>query len=436
MTASLASVMWVWQIRGGDSENMPLTRRAQTDLWIQQHPANCSNPSVQFGIIDWVLNVGHGMGSQLHIVSGVLSEVLKSGRVAVLSNKWARAMHDGCQGDDKGRLDCYFFPSAAEECSRIALEYFNRKMSGRVKLDKSSREAVVSQLASSEQSSSFVKDSGRGSTTMVTSPYLVIQEIDDKPGRPPCRRWQDPWAETPESIELNGQAVHWKNAWKYRSWWRAQSMRYILRWPSQYMCSILNGVRQDSYGVHVAHKVLAARRATAALQVKLPGLGGNRSVGDGLAGTLWAEEEAFIPRPIASIHIRQGDKGKEMKLVSFHTFLWAAEQVRYHVPNLHTAWLSTEQQQVIDETQRFGRWRFLYTDVPRQSLFNVSMMEYETMGGLALMTGQAFANLLIASECDYFVGVLGSNWNRLINELRLTNGRQLNGYIALNNREV
>eukprot|EP00850_Spirogloea_muscicola_P001268 SM000004S15138 [mRNA] locus=s4:1409508:1411673:- [translate_table: standard] len=399
MTASLASVMWVWQIRGGDSDNLPLTRRAQTDLWIQQHPANCSDPSVQFAIIGWVRNTNHGIGSQLHIVSGMLSEVLKSGREAVLSNTWARAMHDGCQGDYKGRLECYFFPHAAEECSRIALEYFDKMMSGNVKLKWASREDLISQLASNERFVIIHQDRWRR--------FYHDGDI--------AMRWLDPWPETPESVELNGYPVHWQTDWKYRSWWRAQSVRYILRWPSQDLCSIANGVRQDSYGVHVARKVLAARKATDALQ---------------------AEEEAYIPRPIASIHVRQGDKGIEMKLSAFQSFLWAAERVRYHIPNLHTVWLSTEQQQVIDDSQRFVKWRFLYTDVQRQSLFNVSMVEYEETGGLELMTGQAFANLLIASECDYFVGVLRSNWNRLINELWLTNGRQLNGYIALNNQEV
>eukprot|EP00850_Spirogloea_muscicola_P001319 SM000005S17116 [mRNA] locus=s5:241650:243787:- [translate_table: standard] len=412
--------MWVWQIRGGDSDNLPLTRRAQTDLWIQQHPANCSDPSVQFAIIGWVPSKNHGIGSQLHIVSGMLSEVLKSGRVAVLSNTWARAMHDGCQGDYKGRLECYFFPHAAKECSHLALEYFDKMMSGNVKLEWASREALISQLASSER---FV--------IIHHQRWMRFYHDGDI-----AMRWLDPWPETPESVELNGQPVHWHDGWKERSWWRAQSVRYILRWPSQYLCSIINGVRQDSYGVHVAHKVLASRKATDVLQVKVPGLVGDRSANGGLAETLWAEEEAYIPRPIASIHVRQGDKGIEMKLSAFQSFLWAAERVRYHIPNLHTAWLSTEQQQVISDSRRFGRWRFLYTDVARQSLFNVSMEEYETTGGLELMTGQAFANLLIASECDYFVGVLKSNWNRLINELRLTNGRQLNGYIALNNQEV
>eukprot|EP00850_Spirogloea_muscicola_P016738 SM000138S00045 [mRNA] locus=s138:276673:278849:+ [translate_table: standard] len=433
MTASLASVMWVWQIRGGDPDNLPLTRRAQTDLWIQQHPANCSDPSVKFAIIGWVRNKNHGIGSQLHIVSGMLSEVLKSGRVAVLSNTWARAMHDGCQGGYKGRLECYFFPHAAEECSHMALEYFDKTMSGNVKQKWASREDLISQLASSERFVIIHQDRwGR----FYHDYDIAMYEVVDKPGRPPRRRWLDPWPETAESIELNGQPEHWQGIWKYRSWWRAQSIRYILRWPSQYLCSIINGVRQDSYGVHVAHKVLAARKATDALQIKVPGLIGNRNANEGLAVTLWAEEEAFIPRPIASIHVRQGDKGIEMKLSAFQSFLWAAERVWYHVPNLRTAWLSTEQQQVIDDSQRFGKWRFLYTEVQRQSSFNVSMVEYEETGGLEIMTGQAFANLLIASECDYFVGVLRSNWNRLINELRITNGRQLNGYIALNNQEV
>eukprot|EP00850_Spirogloea_muscicola_P016746 SM000138S00053 [mRNA] locus=s138:265309:267479:- [translate_table: standard] len=402
MTASLTSAMWVWQIRSGDFEDMPLTRQAQKDLWIQQHPAKCSDPSVQFGIIDWVPNVGHGMGSQLHSVSGVLSEVLKSGRVAVLSDKWARAMHDGCQGDHKGRLDCYFFPSAAEECSRIALEYFDKMMSGKVKLDKSSREAVLSQPASSERFMTVRQEKW---------PWFYSD------GETIAMRRQDPWAETPESIVLNGQPVHWQNSSKYRSWWRAQSIRTYV--------ALSTAFGRTATGSMWRTRCWPQGGPQMPTKSKVPGLVGNRSADEGLAGTLWAEEEAFIPRPIASIHIRQGDKGKEMKLVSFHSFLWAAERVRYHV---HTAWLSIEQQQVIAETQRFGRWRILYTTC-RGKVSSI-MMYFETMGGLALMKGQPFANLLIASKCDYFVGVLGSNWNRLINDLRLTNGRQLNGYIA------
>ena len=57
---------------------------------------------------------------------------------------------------------------------------------------------------------------------------------------------------------------------------------------------------------------------------------------------------------------------------------------------------------------------------------------YEVAIGKQTLLDASFANLLISAECDYFVGTLGSNWNRLINELRLTNGRFKAGYISLN----
>ncbi|CAI5514025.1 unnamed protein product [Closterium sp. Naga37s-1] len=49
------------------------------------------------------------------------------------------------------------------------------------------------------------------------------------------------------------------------------------------------------------------------------------------------------------------------------------------------------------------------------------------MGGTASMLSQ----LLIASECDYFVGALSSSSAQLLNELRSTNGRLLSGFISL-----
>ena len=60
------------------------------------------------------------------------------------------------------------------------------------------------------------------------------------------------------------------------------------------------------------------------------------------------------------------------------------------------------------------------------------MTTYLTSVGVGTSVGASFANLLISSECDYFVGILASNWNRLIDELKSTNGRMSAGYIALN----
>lgn len=64
------------------------------------------------------------------------------------------------------------------------------------------------------------------------------------------------------------------------------------------------------------------------------------------------------------------------------------------------------------------------------------MNEYEQKVGKRRLTEVSFVNLIIAEECDYFVGALGSNWCRLINELRLTGGKLKKGYLTTNIDEV
>ena len=76
----------------------------------------------------------------------------------------------------------------------------------------------------------------------------------------------------------------------------------------------------------------------------------------------------------------------------------------------------------------------MFSKIPRQQ-GTMSMGDYEMMVGRDVLLGASFVNLLISSECDYFVGVLGSNWNRLIDELRSTNGRLYAGYVSLNQGE-
>lgn len=90
-------------------------------------------------------------------------------------------------------------------------------------------------------------------------------------------------------------------------------------------------------------------------------------------------------------------------------------------------------QAVVDDAARYSKlgWRFFFTNTPRQN-GTTHMSDYAQHAGMATFTGVSMANLLIASECDFFVGTLGSNWNRLINELRCTSGRLQAGYVALN----
>ncbi|CAI5961485.1 unnamed protein product, partial [Closterium sp. NIES-65] len=48
---------------------------------------------------------------------------------------------------------------------------------------------------------------------------------------------------------------------------------------------------------------------------------------------------------------------------------------------------------------------------------------------------RALASLLVASQGDFFVGGLRSHWGRLVNELRSTNGRLFNVFVAMDDDE-
>ncbi|CAI5470482.1 unnamed protein product [Closterium sp. Yama58-4] len=149
------------------------------------------------------------------------------------------------------------------------------------------------------------------------------------------------------------------------------------------------------------------------------------SVYEGVGG------EPYIPRPSVSMHVRQGDKAGEMRLISFPSFMFMANRLRRRVPFLKYVWLSTEMQSVIDQSQQYKDWAFLYSTNPRQN-GTTSIFEYEQTAGVAKLAGISLANLLISSQADFFVGALGSNWNRLISELKATSGRLYAGYASVN----
>eukprot|EP00850_Spirogloea_muscicola_P000353 SM000001S04755 [mRNA] locus=s1:2056785:2059406:+ [translate_table: standard] len=409
-------------IRGGHLENLKLTHRAQADIWIHQHPANCSAPDVRFAVIEWRPVHGHGLGSQLHIVTGVLNEVLKSGRVAVFANQWQRALHRHCRGKVRGRLACYFWPETSEECTELALEWYELTAGE----PKETRKSV---LAAPDR--------------FVYVPHQAFAGLYWRADY--AYHWGRPWDGQEASLELLGQQFSQDDYYGATNWYRSQAVRYMLRWPSRAMCQITNKVRHDAYGAHVALEVVAAGAAQAALERRLPELAAKRAAvttlgpgqdlgreeAQGLVGSLWRDEEPYIPRPAVSIHVRQGDKAIEMKLYGFPAFMWYAYRLRYHAPDARHVWLSTEMQAVVDQAPKYGRWSFFFTKMPRQGR-GTTMERYEKGSGMETATGVAFAQLLIAAECDYFIGVLGSNWNRLINELRVTGGRLRAGYLGLN----
>ncbi|CAI5484317.1 unnamed protein product [Closterium sp. Yama58-4] len=151
------------------------------------------------------------------------------------------------------------------------------------------------------------------------------------------------------------------------------------------------------------------------------------------------------------MHVRQSDKGGEMALHSLAAHMWMAYRLRLALPHLRHIWLSSEMQvcighantaapllastqTVIDEAAQYRDWTFLHSSNARTNV-SVPHWDVEEAAGRHVVVGSSLAELLTAAQCDYFIGALGSNWVRMINELRSTNGRLLRGFIALNIQE-
>ncbi|KAJ6296610.1 hypothetical protein OIU78_022347 [Salix suchowensis] len=102
-------------ITGSDEENYPVTRKAQRDIWLHQHPENCRDPNVRFLVAEWERLPGFGIGAQLVGMCGLLSIAISEKRVLV-TGYYNRADHDGCKGSYRSSWSCYFFPETSQEC--------------------------------------------------------------------------------------------------------------------------------------------------------------------------------------------------------------------------------------------------------------------------------------------------------------------------------
>ena len=65
---------------------------------------------------------------------------------------------------------------------------------------------------------------------------------------------------------------------------------------------------------------------------------------DGRRGMEVLRQEPWMPRPMLSIHVRQGDKARRMRLMRFDAYMLAAYRAREYEPFLENVWLSTEMQ--------------------------------------------------------------------------------------------
>ncbi|XP_010549668.1 PREDICTED: uncharacterized protein LOC104820771 isoform X2 [Tarenaya hassleriana] len=286
-------------VDGADEDNYPLTRKVQRDLWIHQHPPDCENPNVKFLVVDWERPPGFGIGAQIAGMTGFLAIAVKENRVLV-TDYYNRADHDGCRGPSRASWSCYFLPETSRECRDRAFELVRRK------------EAWETGTVTRKHNYSS-KEIWSGSTP---------------------RLWGEPWNYMKPTTEINGSfvSVHRKMD---RRWWRAQAVRYLMRFQTEYTCGLMNAERHSAFGFEAAKLVLSGVNRNWPKEAK-------ESSRSEMEEYVWSNHKPWIPRPLLSVHVRMGDKACEMKIVALDEYMRLADRIRARFPHLKSIWLSTE----------------------------------------------------------------------------------------------
>jgi hypothetical protein len=172
-------------------------------------------------------------------------------------------------------------------------------------------------------------------------------------------------------------------------WWRGQSAAYVMRFNNNTL-RVMRSLRHNRTLHYTTH----------GCAVPFP-----------------------LPANTISAHIRGGDKRFEMPLVSAQGFATAIFRLVQSMPHSfsRTVFVSGDDQRSIDEARQLIEARHMtviYTRMPRL-VGGHTMVEWKAAPDES--EGSFYAHLLqllMALEADAWVGTRGSNWNRLIDELR------------------
>jgi len=175
-------------------------------------------------------------------------------------------------------------------------------------------------------------------------------------------------------LSMSGMQV---NQWSH--WWRAQAVAYIVR-PNRRTLVELDSRRR-----------------------------------------LFFPNKAIDPGTI-SIHIRHGDKWKESTLVADEDHLRLAEELLEKFPDIakRNIFLSTADPNSVQFFAKLTNWNVSWTNLSRVDDSTISPMDRAERMGWTEEFLNCLLDLGLALECDAFVGMYSSNWNRLVNELRST----------------
>ncbi|KAG4914044.1 hypothetical protein JHK84_054495 [Glycine max] len=260
--------------------------------------------------------------------------------------------------------------------------------------------------------------------------------------------WGEPWKYLQPTTDINGSLVasHRKMD---RRWWRAQAVRYLMRFPTEYTCNLLNEARHAAFGKIAAEMVLESPAE------EWPKENSNKA-GSDIEEYVLSNHKPWIPSPLLSMHVRMGDKACEMKVVEFEEYMQLAAArsggisqtlIAYGCPQrcrycdcvgfFSFSYSSNLLINLISGSHRQNQrifWLELshYTKVRRQGRTNVSMAKYEASLGRESSTNYPLVNFMMAADSDFLVGALGSTWCFLIDRMRNTGGKVMAGYLSVN----
>ena len=206
----------------------------------------------------------------------------------------------------------------------------------------------------------------------------------------------------PTEAQLRLRAVQpGMSAYEMRYWWRVQASAYLMRLSARSVQRVAE-LRWDD-----------------ALMLRFPNASVDHPV---LSGS------SVLPAGTISIHVREGDKGMESKPLTIESyFTTAAETIAANPLGLaRVVFLSTENPANVKNLDNFTKrpvgpgylkagWYGVASSMPRH---NSNGHTQNKLYGTERMTAYYFLQMLLALECDAFIGWRASGWNRLVDALR------------------
>ncbi|GJP56336.1 hypothetical protein CLOM_g15398 [Closterium sp. NIES-68] len=524
-------------VRGDDAANLPLTRVAQTHIWLHQFPPSCDHRRLL--LADWpqldadVAAGGageaggassvEGMAGEVHVVGGLLGAALLFNRTLVITpGSFPHANHSACSATPAS-LACFFAPLTVPPCQQAAADAMAAAASSPQSVPSL---ACAPHAAEAHQAAEAAGATASGSSqgldeleALLASPDVVVRVCTGALSRHQllllanesrvATQWGPATSQATHSVEIAGVVAAPDGPREQLHWWRSQAAHFLFRWPSAHLCHITNLIRHVSYGRYIAAQMHSAAQQQAAIIHTLsvgpseadkslgidtaaeakflasvdirsgPSLEGRVWPALGFEGCVKANEgswggsviidevyegvgrEAYIMRPVVSVHVSAGGAGEvageageavatagnssgahpnpsgptsSNPRPDLPAFMFLAHRLHRHVPHLRHVWLTTTVPDVTDDLSEHHGWTFHSAGGGSLGAHDAQAPPSGLDSSLASAMGvmaSTFSQLLIASECDYFVGALSSPSAMLINELRSTNGRQQSGFISL-----